>query len=114
MYSMSKRIIRNSLTSHSARHLISEEQIIIILLTQQFWKIAVSAFSSLSRLKVHFGVSMAYPKIIRRPAKPPEEYAYLDVSVRMPSKDYCHCFLFNAHRVFSCFFIFPLPEVKRD
>ena len=24
-----------------------------------------------------------YPKIIRRPAKPPEEYAYLDVSIKI-------------------------------
>ena len=29
-----------------------------------------------------------YPKIIRRPVKPPEEYAYLDVSVIIPSKPY--------------------------
>ena len=43
-----------------------------------------------------------YPKIIRRPAKPPEEYAYIDVSVNIlqASKQYCGCFLFNAHQPF--------------
>lgn len=54
-----------------------------------------------------------YPKIIRRPAKPPEEYAYIDVSVNNAFKTIMFnvSYLMRTNHLFQKI-IFPLPAVE--